>query len=124
MRTRLDGDWETSFLRIAKFVQGFRRGEMDDVNVRSKFLGELDEKVYGVEFGFVGARGKIGLVVAPVGAIQFFGRARDRAREFGMDEKREARLLKVRKRGSKFVPSAPRWVCASWRRCTSGPGKC
>ena len=103
MRTGFDGNWETSLLRIAKFVEGFRCGEMDDVNVRAKFLGELDQEVDGVEFGFVGARSKIGLVVAPVGVGEFFGCARDRACEFGVDEKREAGFLEVGKRGAKFV---------------------
>ena len=50
---------------------------------------QLDHQADGFEFSFVGARGEIGGVAAPVGVAQGLGSGVDGAGEFGVDQQGE-----------------------------------
>src|SRR5580704_14322814 len=57
--------WQTFGARGAEFWKSFARGEMDDVQAEFEFATEREEHADCREFGFLGARIKIGFVQRP-----------------------------------------------------------
>ena len=62
-----DGDGKAFGAGGVEHGEGVRGGEVDDVEAEAVLAAEVGSSADGVELGFVGARGEVGGVLAPVG---------------------------------------------------------
>ena len=78
VRTGFDRDRQTFGARGPQVIQRKGGGEMDDVQAEAILAAETNHQTDGFQFGFVGSRGEISCIAAPVGIAAGFAWRVDR----------------------------------------------